>query len=375
MTPGQPSIDFIVKISKFCNLRCTYCYEYDELGNKRRMSLEQLRAFFEHIAATAAAHGRVRFIWHGGEPLLIPLQVYEQIGRLQREVFPPALTVVNLVQTNLTVLTDAQLEFLREKRFFADGLGVSFDVYGDQRIDIRGRLRTETVLANLQRLQDAGVHFGAITVLARNTLPKIVPIFRFFESLGIGFRLLPIYKSANPAQLDAHALSLAEITGALKAVFDAWWVSERPTPVHPLDEYLRYATAVVSGAPKKYHDPEVGERSFLVDTDGSTYGQANSYEPGYSYGNVFEQDFGELLASATRQRAVDESRSRIERHCASCPYHGHCPGGFVAEASAEQRRALEHGGCQVREVVAHIVQRLAAVPRPPQPQPAETTAA
>jgi len=374
MTSAGPSIDFIVKISKFCNLRCTYCYEYDELGNKRRMSLEQLRAFFEHIAATAAAHGRVRFIWHGGEPLLIPLQVYENIGRLQREVFPPTLTVVNLVQTNLTVLTDAQLEFLRDKRFFSEGLGVSFDVYGDQRIDIRGRLRTETVLANLQRLQDAGIRFGAITVLARNTLPKIVPIFRFFETLGVGFRLLPIYKSANAVQLDAHALSFAEITGALKAVFDAWWVSERATPVQPLGEYLRYASAVVGGAPKTLHDPASGERSFIVDTDGSAYGQANSYEPGYAYGNVFGQDFGELLASAARQRAVDESRRRLDRHCASCPYHGHCPGGFVAEASAEQRRALDHDGCQVRELIGHIVHRLAAVPRP-LPQAAEAAAA
>ena len=235
------------------------------------MSLEQLHAFFRNIAATAAAHGRVRFIWHGGEPLLIPLQVYEDIGKLQREVFPPTLAVVNLVQTNLTVLTDAQLEFLREKRFFADGLGVSFDVYGDQRIDVRGRLRTETVIANLQRLQDAGIRFGAITVLARNTLPKIVPIFRFYEALGIGFRLLPFYKSANASQLDAHALGFAEITGALKAVFDAWWVSERATPVHPLDEYLRYASAAVGGAPKTFHDPPAASvRSWSTPTARST---------------------------------------------------------------------------------------------------------
>jgi len=29
-----------MKLSKLCNLRCTYCYEYEELAQKARMPLE-----------------------------------------------------------------------------------------------------------------------------------------------------------------------------------------------------------------------------------------------------------------------------------------------------------------------------------------------
>jgi len=38
---------FVMKVSKLCNLRCTYCYEYDELANRERMSLDQL-AHLQH---------------------------------------------------------------------------------------------------------------------------------------------------------------------------------------------------------------------------------------------------------------------------------------------------------------------------------------
>jgi uncharacterized protein len=358
--PPTSAIDFVVKLSKYCNLRCSYCYEFDQLDDKRRISLASLRAFFENVVEAALQYGRRRidFIWHGGEPFLIPLDYYLEIGRLQREVIGDRIEVLNLVQTNLTVLTDKHLEFLQQRRFFSDWIGVSFDVYGDQRVDVQGLLRTETVLENLQRLRDAGIKFGAITVLARNTLPHIAAIYRFYDSLGISFRLLPFYKSAFDTQVQAHALGYAEIVDAFCTVFDAWLASPTATRVHPLADYLTYALAFLGDRPKRFHDPASGETVFLVDTDGETYGVADTYAPGRAYGNVFTQDFGDVLAAPARQQAVADAHERMARHCAGCPYHGHCPGTFAADATAEQRRMLKRDGCPVRAIVTHIVGRI-----------------
>jgi len=358
--PPNSAIDFVVKLSKYCNLRCSYCYEFEELGDKRRMSLDGLRAFFEHVADAVGRYGRRRidFIWHGGEPFLIPLEYYLAIGELQREVIGERVEVLNLVQTNLTVLTDRHLEFLQQKRFFSEWIGVSFDVYGDQRVDVLGRLRTETVLANIQRLRDAGVAFGAITVLARNTLPHIAAIYRFFDSLGISFRILPFYKSAFESQVQAHALDYAEIVDALTAVFDAWLASPTATRVFPVDDYLAYALAALAGGDKRFYDPATGETVFLIDTDGATYGVADTYAPGRAYGNVFAQDFGELLSSPVRAQAVADAKARTEKHCKRCPYHGYCPGTFAADATPEQRRMLDRDGCPVRALITHIIGRV-----------------
>src|SRR5262249_7114514 len=153
-----------------------------------------------------------------------PLEVYEAIGELQREIFADRIAYQNVVQTNLTVLTDKHIDHLRSNRFFK-GLGISFDVYGDQRVDIKGRQRQDTVLKNIERLMEAEVSFGAIPVLARNTLPHARAIYRFFDTLGIQFRFLPFYLSASDPQINVHALTFEEIVGTLNSIFDDWLVS------------------------------------------------------------------------------------------------------------------------------------------------------
>jgi MoaA/NifB/PqqE/SkfB family radical SAM enzyme len=40
-------IEWEIKVTKLCNLRCAYCYEYEELGDPRRLSLAEWRAIIE----------------------------------------------------------------------------------------------------------------------------------------------------------------------------------------------------------------------------------------------------------------------------------------------------------------------------------------
>ena len=53
---------------------------------------------------------RVQFVWHGGEPLLLPPEYFWRTFEAQRKVFGYDLPLRNVVQTNLTVLDDARLE-------------------------------------------------------------------------------------------------------------------------------------------------------------------------------------------------------------------------------------------------------------------------
>jgi len=71
--PRRKSLQYVVKISKFCNLRCTYCYEYAELGLKHRMSLDQIATMFKHAADHVESNklDDLSFVWHGGEPFLV----------------------------------------------------------------------------------------------------------------------------------------------------------------------------------------------------------------------------------------------------------------------------------------------------------------
>jgi sulfatase maturation enzyme AslB (radical SAM superfamily) len=65
-------LKYVVKLSKYCNLRCSYCYEFEDLHKKERMDLGQIQKMFLNILAHAVEYSvkSVEFIWHGGEPLL-----------------------------------------------------------------------------------------------------------------------------------------------------------------------------------------------------------------------------------------------------------------------------------------------------------------
>jgi sulfatase maturation enzyme AslB (radical SAM superfamily) len=78
-SPQGRSIDRMIKLSKLCKLMCAYCYQWNELGDARRMSADLI----ERVVRAAADLHRLRLkstpavrttlIMHGGEPLVLHL--------------------------------------------------------------------------------------------------------------------------------------------------------------------------------------------------------------------------------------------------------------------------------------------------------------
>jgi uncharacterized protein len=349
------SPQFIIKVSKYCNLRCDYCYEFPHLAVKARIGLDQIRAAFQNIASSVSelSISRADFIWHGGEPFLVPLEYYEQVDQIQKDVFGTEFKYKNSVQTNLTVLTNRHIEFL--KRGFFKDIGVSFDVYGNQRVDTEGKSRADTVRANMRKLIEHRISFGAIAVLARDSLPSIKQIYRFFDDLRIEHRILAYYKSTGSEQMQRHGLDFAELVGAYKDLFHEWLASERATPVRPIKDYVRYAVQHITGVDNNRFDRSTSERVFIIDVNGEVFNTAESYEPEFCYGNLFHSPLREIAQSEGRVRSIALSQERMQHFCHPCPYFGSCPGSFVADATRVERNLLEASGCPVRAMLDHIL--------------------
>src|SRR5205814_1318176 len=80
--------NWIVKASKLCNLRCRYCYEWNDLHRGDRIQLPQwwrlLEAVRDYHLLLRESFGsergvRSNIIWHGGEPLVLPPAYFEQV--------------------------------------------------------------------------------------------------------------------------------------------------------------------------------------------------------------------------------------------------------------------------------------------------------
>src|SRR5262245_35789736 len=86
---SRDALHFVIKLSKLCNLRCSYCYEFNELANKEKIALADLGRMFASIREYAKANQveKVHLIWHGGEPFLIKQAYYMAIRELEKEAF------------------------------------------------------------------------------------------------------------------------------------------------------------------------------------------------------------------------------------------------------------------------------------------------
>jgi uncharacterized protein len=355
------NVEWVVKISKQCNLRCSYCYEFPFLANSARMRLAELQQMFRHIGEFYQDHPkRMDFVWHGGEPLLIEPDYYYRIRDIEEtELGGRNIPFTNSVQTNLTLLNPVTLAFL--KSGMLTNIGVSLDLFGDKRVNVAGKPSQPQVLANMQRLKEEGIAFGCITVLSQETAPFVDEIYHFFEEIDTSFRLLPIYRTGYPHQQDKLSLSDAEIVSTFKRAVDLWLMSESSIQVRPIDDYIANVIGALSSASREiYYDKIADEVVYIVQTDGTLYSVADPPDVSFCHGNIFTGSLADLKRSAGYLRAVAAAENRMKQACTDCKYYGVCSGYFMAEATPEQRTTHEDGviRCGVARPVHEYIEQV-----------------
>ena len=368
--PSTHHLHVVIKLSKLCNLRCEYCFEYEQLGDPARMGPAQLRQLFLNIreyARSLPPQPRViHLVLHGGEPLLLPPAMVRELLELREEVFAgePLRTQVEL-QTNLVRLSEASLTMLRETGI---GVGVSHDVVGGARVDVTGRERHEAVLANMERLRGAGVPFGGISVLHRGNVGRVDVIFDFWYAQGVDFRLLPILDfEAGAGRCHGLGLGQEEVRGAMLQLTDRVIAAPRKIAVDPVDQYVQAAFKYLHGGSGVAYDPGRGEWALVVDTDGETYTYGDSYTPAGRIGNFFEAGAVASFTTAAYAETLAARRERMEA-CDSCPFGQVCSRLYLGEAAPSERVAAPAGAkhrlaCPVaRPLTEHVVARVSETP-------------
>ena len=184
--PNKAMTPIIKAVGNACNLRCGYCfYNGTDQKSMRIMSGELLSQFFGQYLDIFS--GKLRFVWHGGEPLLAGIPFYQEALRLQHQFAKSQDVIENMVQTNATLIDDAWAEFFRAYDF---KVGVSLD--GDQvshdcfRRDAGGKGTFQRTVRGIRILKRHGITPGVIQTVSKKNLGNLRSDFRFFaEELGI----------------------------------------------------------------------------------------------------------------------------------------------------------------------------------------------
>jgi uncharacterized protein len=331
-----------IKVSKLCNMRCRYCYEWEELAKRDRVSLAGWRAILESARWYQEELERrnpgtfvyTEFVWHGGEPLLLPVEYYESVLRLQREVLGAEnlnRIYSNHVPTNLLAVPPRTLELLRRERF---QIALSFDGAPGTRLDIQGRATEERVAANLRRLLADGWTLGCNTVAAAHNAGQLARTYEtirdwVYASPGrLYLNLIPLHATPTEGEAAPFSLPAERCVEAMFALFERWAEDPRPLPLFPLQRYYVDVIRKLSGLERDYFDRrDYGESSLVVNTDGHVYAFNDAYDREKSIGCLFETPFRQLLRSEAYEASLRRYEALVARHCRGCPYDGYCDRG------------------------------------------------
>jgi len=338
---------FVLKLSKLCNLRCDYCYEYAELAMKDRIPLPAFEGFIRGLAEFYLEFYREReaktpltFVFHGGEPFLNkPNYLRAILETLRNHLRPAGVRYVVATQTNLTLYRREILDLFVEHEV---RLGVSLDVFGGLRRTIAGADSQGAVLQNLQRLHDDGyleaLRVGGIAVMTSRNIGRALDIYRFYSRLGMSFRMLPVFSQSTERESGVAGLdvSAARVLAAYKKVAIAQLQDDVLQPISPLDDYFKAAViTLVNGIADRY-DPWDEEYALIVNTNGDVYSDGDTYSQHGVIGNVYERPFSDLYRSE-RRKAVCATRELRAQTCRWCPYDQKCSQMPMAECKPSER--------------------------------------
>ncbi len=310
-----------VKVTNaLCNMQCTYCYEhiYRSKINQRAFDLEAIK---RQIGNENDAP-----YLHGGEALLAPIQVLEELFAISYQK-----TGYSSIQTNGTLITDKHIELFKK---YNTQVGISIDGPGDlgkYRRTIDGQPTADMVMDNIRWLRKEGVHVGIICVLTKaNALPEQRERFkdwvRELKALGVTGRM-------NPAEIDYPSLQKIALTP--EELEDFYRDMTRFVLTEIGGDWLPYRDAVDSLLGLNQGTCVFGECDYyyasaerVILSDGTTASCMKTAKTGHVYPRY--QNAGQRGFAKIRYEVLP----KIEQEsggCQGCRYWRNCTGGCPAE--------------------------------------------
>jgi uncharacterized protein len=327
-------MEVIIKPTLSCNGTCVYCSADGALDKHSTLPKERLGPLFAILARwlRARADRNLRFTWHGGEPTLCGPEYFAAVVREQRQVFGEDLwRVKNIMQSNLSLVDERWIPYLRE--LLGDGpIGTSFDIVPGVRGIVGKQSLPEVWTRALRLLHKNGFRVGVVYVVHRGALERTRDLYYFFRNIipSLSVRFNPLYKQGRGDSESSQDLWIsAEEYGRFLVELSNLWIADgRRMSTMPLGEWYRAWRGDFSlccDSRGACHQTHVG-----INPDGSVYGCGRASDSGiHRFGNIFEEDFDEILRCRPRSELAGRAAKLQAGACKGCRYwqlcHGGCP--------------------------------------------------
>lgn len=341
----ERSISVVVKPTLACNMDCGHCYHtVQERSDPLAVSFEDLDRLFRLVSEEYESSW---FIWHGGEPLTLPLSFYKKAIELQEKHFGTHRTG-NTIQTNGLGVDRSFIKFCKDKSI---NIGISHEGPCDGIL----RQNCERVESTIRRMSEKERVFSVSSTISRPAQSRQREIYEHFRDLGSSVSLSPVI----PAGCAASRPDLVPDPDAYaEASIDAFddWVNDRDADVPLLPHYLYLLNALGTPEPADCAHTSCLTRWICMHPNGDLYPCGKACPGELRMCNI--NDVTKLSDAFRTEGFARILRATIARRekCASCPIFGYCQGECSVDALYEG--GMEDNGfdsCRIyRRVFAHV---------------------
>lgn len=343
---SRPLYVTLKPVGAHCNLACKYCYYLEKQQlyadhTRHIMDDEMLERFTrEYIEAQSTAE--VLFVWHGGEPLMRPIEFYKRAIELQRRYAGPRL-INNCIQTNGTLINDEWARFFRANGWL---VGVSIDGEQDFHDEYRkthtGQGSWQKVMRGIRTLQRHGVEWNAMAVVNDYNVGYPIDFYRFFKEMGCRYlQFTPVVERlvshsdgrylAHPADAGAPLASFSvdpDMWGQfLCDIFDEWVRTDVGTVFVELFD-CTLANWIGENPGICVYGRECGHAG-VMEYNGDVYSCDHFVFPEYRLGNIRTSTITEMLYGEKQGRFSLLKHKSLPQECLDCTWefacHGECP--------------------------------------------------
>ncbi len=353
-------VTLVVKSTRLCNLHCKYCHDF-------RTNPGQVMPFRVMARMTAsilqdAEYDDVTFLWHGGEPTLLPIDFFRKALLVESRFRRNRQIVRNALQTNATLLNNAWVEFLRTYKF---SVSVSLDgpsiLHNRNRLHLSGRGSYDEAMRGINLLRQVGIKFGVLMVVDRDAL-EFGPerIFDFFVENGISdYGLLAATPENHPSTLREceidHYVPPQLFNSFLIRLYEIRRKYGDPNiRIRELDDLEKAIRGSNEGSCKLLGG--CFGHFFVVEPNGEVaHCDLFLGDSAYMLGNILYQDFSSMRSSdkfCSLIRAQDINREAMSK----CPEFSICHGWCPHEGYLSRRHNKSHQDtcCGLHDLIRHI---------------------
>lgn len=325
------NISVLIKPSSSnCNIRCEYCFYYDESTNREVFDygfipISTIDIFLKKIFDLVTES--VSFLFQGGEPMLIGIGFYKEFEKIVKKYNKNNVRVNYSIQTNGILLNQEWTEYFYDSNYL---VGISLDgiknTHNKYRLGKNKSGTYEKVLDAIDLLKKNKVQFNILTVVTNEIAGNVEYIYKFYKDSD--FYYMQFTPSIEPIKNlgQYQYLDTKHFGQFLDQLFNLWYEDIKNKNYYSIRYFENLIMILMGFTPESCDVQGKCDITLVMEADGSIYPCDFYALDTWRLGNVNDDPLEDIILSEKSKEFIVSSIN-IPDKCKVCEYLSICRNG------------------------------------------------